>query len=564
MTTPPSTVSPTVKPDVDVTYSGWLEKQAEWRFAWNKRFFTLCGTTLSYHIEGNEADKKCALVECLQKNAGAPNTLRVWTERGGCWVLRASSEQDHRGWVEAIAQVLHENPRQEEVLSGTVLKCSAWTKSWRSRYVMVKGLQLSYSEAQGQPVKNKYVVASADRCFNDNELRIGCTNGETFLLKFADRTETDLWLHTIRQAQRRMHTLRWQTVPLSGDGKWHVGSLLHSAACFEGKYVVLFGGGVILPNQSKALQRELVTTSLVGDHPATLVHPDAFEEGPGAKVKPLARELSACAFLDSGKFVLFGGTASTPGDVFGDAWVVHIAARGPWQRLWTSEEPLITRRFGHSIHGAGIEDAFFVMGGLDNRFNALADVFKCVLCPNGGVTVTRQADLDLPRGMHSGVSLANGTHVLIGGCNGKYGGSDEVPAENSLHTSLSVLPKGGSRWMTVPLQPPLPSSTLNPAAAAHGATIFVWCCGKQAKPFLAGVSVVGDFAIVTEYATRGDVPSVPRGLTMHIGDGFAYVFGSSCSAAVRLLLPTNANQERSESNLSSNPSLTSPPKVSFS
>lgn len=572
-----------------VSITGWLEKQAEWKFAWNRRFFALSGKTLSYREDGALTDKKCAMVQCLQKDVGLPFAFRVWTERGGCWMLRASGQDEHEKWVSAITTaLLEEHP--DEVLCGTVLKCSSWTKSWRSRFLMLDGLELSYSDKAGEPVKNKYIIASADLTLCENEVRFSTTIGESFLVRFEDKSETDKWLDAVRLAERRAHTLRWQQVTPTGDCTHYCGATNHMACNFEGKHVLVFGGSLLIPNQGKVMQRELVMVSLAGSFPASKLHPAPFEEAAHAKVVPQARECGASTFLASGTYVLFGGMTNSPLDVLGDLWIVHIATRGGWHRCLADAPPTpatstaatscLPKRFGHSMHAHYINDSFLVVGGFDSRLNAQSDVWRCTVHRHTAihpkpdeVTITKLPSLPDARALHAGVTMEDGALVLLGGCRGKF--NDTVSAVSchqtvvsssssaisgcsgphsttpcAPHEVLLVLPKeDNDMWVSVSLVPPLPPNTFSPAACAHGSTIFLWCDGAGERdplavgaavsaPRLFGVTMSGGFALVTEFQTRGTVPGICRGVSMHICDDYCYLIGESQTSIARLLLPT--------------------------
>jgi hypothetical protein len=581
--TPPASagVAQVVTPSI----AGWLEKQAEWKLTWNRRYVELCGTTISYREEGATSDKKCAEVRCLQKTcAGSPPyTFRVWTDRGGCWVLKCASHEEHSQWTAAVAASLNES-HPEEDLSCAVEKCSAWTKQWRTRYVTLSGLKLSYSETQGGPTKNRYVVSSADACLNDTEVRVAVSSGEWFVLRFPDATLARLWLSTIRRTQRRMHTLRWQAITPTSDGSVFCGAIGHSAASFEGKHILLFGGSLQTPKHGNQFQRELIMTSLVGEHPASVIHPLPLEEPSSSnKLCPPARELASVTLLSNGVFVMYGGLAGRPLEVLQDGWTTNVAIRGPWGRFQPTSEsnggvgPKLPPLFGHSMHAlvpsissasttsavfshsppsASSLDAntFLVVGGVDAKFTAQSTVFHCTIqdqIPSAHGTlshsssiaprfhVARCPPLDRPRGMHTGVDLGGGTVVLVGGTHGRYNGLDSGAEDggaeaggDDAHKTLSVLIRhddatDSMQWKSVSLSPPLPPNTLRPGACAHGSIIFVWCRDAQNSPALHSITMTPELAVVTTYHTRGDVPSVTRGVSLHMSEDYCYLFGGS-------------------------------------
>eukprot|EP00331_Platyophrya_macrostoma_P005930 CAMPEP_0176423996 /NCGR_PEP_ID=MMETSP0127-20121128/10597_1 /TAXON_ID=938130 /ORGANISM="Platyophrya macrostoma, Strain WH" /LENGTH=136 /DNA_ID=CAMNT_0017805015 /DNA_START=222 /DNA_END=632 /DNA_ORIENTATION=- len=95
----------------------------------------------------------------------------------------------------------------------------------------------------------------------------------------------------------------------------------------------------------------------------------------------------------------------------------------------------------------------------------------------------------------------------------------------------------------------------NPAACAHGATVFVWCSATAAATggdrgqtaaeenwdsMLFGITVSDGVGIVTQFETRGAIPSVQFGLSMHISDDYCYLLGTSGSAVHRMLLPPSS------------------------
>ncbi|CUG87250.1 Hypothetical protein, putative [Bodo saltans] len=590
-------------------FSGWLEKQAEWKFTWNRRFVELCGTIISYREEGATSDKKCAEVRCLQKTcAGSPpHTFRVWTDRGGCWVLRCANGEEHTQWTTAIADSLHETHPEEE-LSCEVEKCSAWTKQWRSRYVTLSGLKLSYAETRGGATKNRYVVSSADACLNDTEIRVAVSTGEWFVLRFPDATLARLWLSTIRRTQRRVHTLRWQSLTPTSDGSTFCGAVGHSAASFEGKHILLFGGSLPNPkHDGNQLQRELIMTSLVGEHPASIMHPLPFEElSNHTKLCPPPREFGAVTLLSNGAFVMYGGIAGRPLEVLQDGWMTNVAICGPWGRFQPSpraagdDMPSATTSltqlpplFGHSMHAlvpsvmsalttttssashvssppsSSLLDtnAFLVVGGVDSKFTAQSDVFQCTVVHPSDTSspstatkfhVVRRPRLDRPRGMHTGVDLGGGGVVLVGGTHGRYSGLDIAATASSCdddaHKTVSVLTyhddsAESMQWKSVTLSPPLPPNTLRPGACAHGAVIYVWCSDLHNAPALHSILLTPELAVVTALSTRGEVPSITRGVSLHMSEDYCYLFGgggrsTSTSGTIhRVLPPLNGTED---------------------
>lgn len=466
-------------------------------------------------------------------------------------------------WTSAIATALNE-VHPDEDLSCAVQKCSAWTKQWRSRFVVLSGLKLSYSEKQGDPTKNRYVVAAADACLNDSEIRVVVSTGEWFILRFPDATLAKVWLSTIRRTQRRMHTLRWHAVAPSGDGPQYCGAISHCASNFEGKHILLFGGSVQTPKAGHQLQRELVMTSLVGDHPASVMRPPPLETSSNVKLRPAARELGASTILSNGVFVLYGGIAGRPLETLRDGWATNVATNGQWLRFHDDDSALLPALFGHTMHSLPIPpastaspsspNAFLIAGGIDSRFAAQRDVHRCTLGENSSVRVTRLPPLDKPRGMHAGVDLGDSTIVLVGGCSGRYNGlgeddADVVPPllsspEDEAHKCLSVLsPADADGWRSVPLSPPLPPNTLRPGACAQGSTIFVWCRaaptspGSTGAPTLFSIHFSTELAVVTPFATRGDVPTITRGVSLHMSEDYCYLFGGNTQTIHRVLPP---------------------------
>lgn len=88
--------------DVHPTCCSWLEKQAEWRPAWDRRYVTLDGSRLEYRLSESAAPKKCGTVVSLEREVSGPLAFRVWLLEGGSWTFRATEQAVYDRWVRAL------------------------------------------------------------------------------------------------------------------------------------------------------------------------------------------------------------------------------------------------------------------------------------------------------------------------------------------------------------------------------------------------------------------------------------------------------------------------------
>lgn len=205
-----------------VFYESWLEKRAEWRFAWDKRYFTLDDTRLAYRIEENTPEKKWGTVASLDCRPDAnSDTLqfRVWLLEGGSWTLRAPDRDAYERWMSTLFSALHsslstdhsndratsvaasESSSQQAVsgspaeesnmtpprptrddesrsntspqagistwgivqLTAQVEKQAAWTGRWRIRIIeLSEGYQLCYRHTPGGTIRARYTILALD------------------------------------------------------------------------------------------------------------------------------------------------------------------------------------------------------------------------------------------------------------------------------------------------------------------------------------------------------------------------------------------------------------------
>ncbi|CCW68049.1 unnamed protein product [Phytomonas sp. Hart1] len=82
----------------------YLMKKAEWRFAWDKRFFTLDGNRLAYRLEKDAGEKKWGTVASLDCGDIEKDGLvfSVWLIEGPCWTLRAPEPNIYEEWLKCL------------------------------------------------------------------------------------------------------------------------------------------------------------------------------------------------------------------------------------------------------------------------------------------------------------------------------------------------------------------------------------------------------------------------------------------------------------------------------
>lgn len=216
---------------------GWLEKKAEWRPMWDKRYARLRGTRLAYQFLAGGPERKAGTIATLSQDPAAL-TFTVWLVEGEQWTLRAPTEAVYREWVTRIAETLRQEANNPELyvsasaveLTAVVEKLSAWKAVWKRRLLELrKGFCLSYrSVTVNSADRNQYVVASVDRYqhnggggggssaadeVQDRLMLFMASNKSYFWVKFATAAECALWYAHIHAALRGGQAWVWQPVP---------------------------------------------------------------------------------------------------------------------------------------------------------------------------------------------------------------------------------------------------------------------------------------------------------------------------------------------------------------
>ncbi|GET90757.1 hypothetical protein, conserved [Leishmania tarentolae] len=100
-------------PTSRVFLASWLEKKMEWRFIYERRYFILDGTRLSYRLEESGAEKKFGSIvsfdpwrESLKEDTSKGYCFTVWLLEGGSWELRAATREIYDSWLHALLTVL--------------------------------------------------------------------------------------------------------------------------------------------------------------------------------------------------------------------------------------------------------------------------------------------------------------------------------------------------------------------------------------------------------------------------------------------------------------------------
>jgi hypothetical protein len=102
-----------VVPGSRVFLASWLEKKMEWRFVYERRYFTLDGTRLSYRLEEHGTEKRFGTITSFEpwRETGKVESSKgycftVWLLEGGSWYLRAATREIYDSWFRAILTVL--------------------------------------------------------------------------------------------------------------------------------------------------------------------------------------------------------------------------------------------------------------------------------------------------------------------------------------------------------------------------------------------------------------------------------------------------------------------------
>ncbi|KAH9580004.1 Pleckstrin homology domain [Trypanosoma melophagium] len=291
----------------------WLWKQAEWRFAWDRRFFIQDGLRLAYRVEENGLEKKAGYLTSLLREVDPhqPLVFRVWMKEGECWTLRAATAEEHRQWIDSITQALmqDEGVKSDNVREAIVLKKAAWTGQWRQRYFELDEWRLTYRVSKRDVVRKRYALVAVDESDEEGketELLITTSCGERFWVKFATRKQCKDWKSVILRALRRTMSWHWLTLPSSAlsstTSTYETLHLLYRAytkGCSDA--VVYFYGGThtvdarkysraakmflpVVPRET--IERQLSMIHLAGEHKCTVLEILPFEENAHAKVRP--------------------------------------------------------------------------------------------------------------------------------------------------------------------------------------------------------------------------------------------------------------------------------------
>ncbi|RNF12286.1 hypothetical protein TraAM80_00434 [Trypanosoma rangeli] len=557
----------------------WLLKQAEWRFAWDRRFFVLCGLRLAYRLGENEAEKKSGYIISLQRTVGPPesHTFRVWLKEGECWTLRAETDGDHREWTNSIAAALMQGSAEElcNVREGIVLKKGAWTGQWKPRYLELDEYRLAYRLNKESEVRNRFVLVAADASGEEGretELLVTTSCGERFWLKFSTKEEFNDWRNMIMRGLQRTMSWHWMALGSSRTSEYApLRVQYHASAAGSGPTVYCYGGTyslaprcflgapkVFLPNVCREnVSRQLSCIKLSGEHKCTPLEIIPYEESAHAKVRPpplfgaaLCMLKSTCRSSSSSLpnlststpplecLLLVGGRSET--SIFRDVtvemwWCVLQGSSSMWQRCCYDVNVLPHRTF-HTLTTRTSRSAV-VAGGLDEMNRVCADCFIIFWSENeteAFVTppvVKFLGDLPEPRAFHVCLALPDASLFVFGGC------SVRGPASCSYFLSLSCTE---SEWRKVSIDPPLP--VLNNVCAAEAVSASgqqrVLIMGETRTSYptlrLFLLTLQPTSAVSAELLlTIGAAPRRCCGATMHRAEGYLYVFGGCYDGSQR-------------------------------
>mmetsp|Transcript_30917 Transcript_30917/g.95475 ORF Transcript_30917/g.95475 Transcript_30917/m.95475 type:complete len:628 (-) Transcript_30917:420-2303(-) len=580
---------------------GWLEKHGDWLGQWNRRWFRLCGPVLSYKTDPSLPDKGVCHIHGLRtENKG--QHIRVWTETSDSWLLRATDPAVHERWLEAIkaAVLQHENrvvaqpkgilrsdsvgssmdsaegirpagaqrkrthsrrssrgvsptdatgPAQLGVLlRATVKKRSQWLRQWNSRFVVVDGVDMVYSEKEDGKMRGRHTIVAVDATEEPAELKIVASSNEDFHLRFSDDATAKHWLATIRQSLQTTMTLRWQPVDIAcKDGSSvMLRTANHSAALYDRdgadhNSLIVFGGmSSTLPASAKAeekaiLCQDLLMVKLSGDHDCVRLNVKTFQEGPGAHVKPGPREGHACAIAGTRLYIHGGANKST---VLGDMWYVELSAEVQ-QLAWTRvtnphvQPPVVPVRCGHAM--INVDDDIWMVGGFDGHGVATTEV----LCYDPATNTTKPlTPLPAPRARHA-CAVNSALSVLC------VGGTESRHLEDACNRGY-VMHRGDDTWHTVQWTGAELPKMVSPCLTA---------CGRKGW-LLVGSDGVGAVKVyflqpsrsdksqinVEVLSCAGDTPRMHHGLSAHRCGDYLYVVGDCSLPPIgpgvrRLLLP---------------------------
>ncbi|RNF25732.1 uncharacterized protein Tco025E_02031 [Trypanosoma conorhini] len=560
--------------------ASWLLKQAEWRFAWDRRFFVQYGLRLAYRVDENEAEKKAGYVVSLQRIVGPPesHTFRVWLKEGACWTLRAETEEEHREWTNSIAAALVQSAAEElcNVREGLVLKKGAWTGQWRQRYLELDEYRLAYRLNKESEVRNRFVIVAADASADEGgemQLLVTTSCGKQFWLKFASTEQFNDWRAVIMRGLRRAMPWHWMALaPSHTYGYAPLRVQYHASAACSGPAVYCYGGTqtlsprrffeaakIFLPDVSReTVSRQLSCIKLAGEHKCTPLEIIPYEENAHAKLLPPPLfGASLCTLKATGEapssslpnagaltpplecLLLVGGRSETC--VFRDVtvevwWCVLRGSSSKWQRGSYDADVLPHRTF-HTLTARNSRSAVLV-GGLDDMNRVCAECFV-IFWPEGETeafatppVVKFLGYLPEPRAFHVCLTLLDGSLFVFGGR-----GVVHNPAACGHFLSLSGTE---SEWKKLPVEPPLP--LLNHVCAAEAASasgqqrVFVLgeTCTSYPTLRLFQLTLQSAFAVSTEVLlTVGAAPRRCCGATMHHAEGYLYLLGGCYGGSQR-------------------------------
>ncbi|PBJ80780.1 hypothetical protein BCY84_00982 [Trypanosoma cruzi cruzi] len=552
--------------------ASWLFKQAEWRFAWDRRFFVQDGLRLAYRVGENEAEKKAGYVISLQRMVEPPesHTFRVWLKEGECWTLRAETEEEHQRWTSSIAAALMQDAAEElhDVREGFVLKKGAWTGQWRQRYLELDEYRLAYRMNKEGEVRNRFVIVSADASGEEGreeELLVSTSCGEQFWLKFASKEQFDDWTGVIMRGLRRTTSWHWRTLVSPQSSEYaSVRVQYHASGAGNGPCVYCYGGTYILSSRryfeaSKVflpdihrvnVGKQLSCVQLTGEHKCISLDILPYEEGPHAKLRPPPLFGAALCVLRSPSeslsspvlpnfyastpplecLLLVGGRSETSvfRDVTVDVWWCVLQGRSSrWQRCTYDANVLPGRTF-HTLTAVSSRSAVLI-GGLDSMNRVCADCLL-IFWPEDETeafitppVVRFFCYLPEPRAFHVCLALRDVLLLLLGG----RGVREAAPC-----SSLFVFLSSESEWRELTVEPPLP--VMNHVCAevvfSSSGEQWVFVLGETCTSYptlrLFQLSVQSKLAVSREVAiTVGDIPRRCCGATMHHAGGYLYLIG---------------------------------------
>jgi hypothetical protein len=545
----------------------WLEKQADWLMTWRPRYFSLQGPVLSYREAEHLPDKGTVHVTSLKIEK--ERQLRVWSERGETWLLRAATDEAHERWGAALLRATTASTGEAlgtTLLRAAVEKRSYWRQAWNARHVTIDGVELAYRDSEGGALRGRFTVVQMDRVDDDGrgrELRVTASSGEAFHMRLESSVVATAWFDVVRQSlsgtalcrwqelqptlptREAMHLLRCSNMVLAGGGADDV-------FLFGGQTATMPGASMQRPARCNGTTR----VSLLGDMEVTTDAVAAFEQGEHAKLVPPARDLHASAVLDGIMYVHGGRGAHA---VLDNIWSATIGSGA--DRSWTTQtldarsSPLPVR-CGHSMTVAG--DKLLVAGGYDADGELTA---ACHLFWPSAFTASAFPALPAPRARHGAAVRDDGATLLVGGDGA--GSSD----------AFVFLPAGGTQWSLPRVNLveghaaeeeraevlPCPSFGVAPVVVVSGNTwIILSDCGATEASGVTATSggavqlftaVVDESALgsgpvveLRRLAFTGDTPVSVSGTSGHIAGEHLYLFGDASlpprsSGMRRIMLP---------------------------